>query len=392
MAAAVMMVACSSTPQTPTSPSAGLGGSMAAAADGSTLKVTAPSLLDPTGEARVETRRPTLAWTASTGTYTSNVSPSYEVEVSTGGTVVYNVTVAETTHQVNIEAEFDTAYSWRVRARQEGAAGPWSASATFLSPLPGGGVTTGYRTPNPPPGSRLPLPNESGIVFDEYNNNRDDWRNSCQERLHERGWIWLDKLVDRLRTERSALGLQRQARQRERPVARRRRLPPRRGRQPGQYRGLHHRRAVPALRQQPGPGVARPDLGHGGKPLGRPLDVPATRSDRGRSVDRATLIRIEGRIPEGFGPWCVPRSSGPLYNSHPMAEPETFYKSFSEKKLTGYGSGRRSRIEQHRLAPAPALHSRRLATWWRWARATAPSPSRRWRPAGATRRSRPARS
>ncbi len=43
-----------------------------------------------------------------------------------------------------------------------------------------------------------------------------------------------------------------------------------------------------------------------------------------------------------------------------MAESQdTFYKSFSEKKLTGYGSGRRSRIEQHRLAllhrhhPAP---------------------------------------
>jgi len=38
---------------------------------------------------------------------------------------------------------------------------------------------------------------------------------------------------------------------------------------------------------------------------------------------------------------------------------DTFYKSFSEKKLTGYGSGRRSRIEQHRLGllhrhkPAP---------------------------------------
>lgn len=29
---------------------------------------------------------------------------------------------------------------------------------------------------------------------------------------------------------------------------------------------------------------------------------------------------------------------------------DTFYKSFSEKKLTGYGSGRRSRIEQHRLS------------------------------------------
>lgn len=32
-----------------------------------------------------------------------------------------------------------------------------------------------------------------------------------------------------------------------------------------------------------------------------------------------------------------------------MAEPSTFYKSFSEKKLTGYGGARRGRIEQHRL-------------------------------------------
>ena len=33
-----------------------------------------------------------------------------------------------------------------------------------------------------------------------------------------------------------------------------------------------------------------------------------------------------------------------------MAEPSTFYKSFSEKKLTSYGSARRGKIEQHRLA------------------------------------------
>jgi SAM-dependent methyltransferase len=42
-----------------------------------------------------------------------------------------------------------------------------------------------------------------------------------------------------------------------------------------------------------------------------------------------------------------------------VAEPATFYKSFSEKKLTTYGSSRRGKIEQHRLAllhrykPAP---------------------------------------
>ena len=48
-----------------------------------------------------------------------------------------------------------------------------------------------------------------------------------------------------------------------------------------------------------------------------------------------------------------------MYTHTPVAEPSTFYKSFSEKKLTSYGSSRRGRIEQHRLAllhryrPAP---------------------------------------
>ena len=48
-----------------------------------------------------------------------------------------------------------------------------------------------------------------------------------------------------------------------------------------------------------------------------------------------------------------------MYSSTPVAEPSTFYKSFSEKKLTSYGSSRRGSIEQHRLAllhrykPAP---------------------------------------
>lgn len=43
---------------------------------------------------------------------------------------------------------------------------------------------------------------------------------------------------------------------------------------------------------------------------------------------------------------------------HPVAEPSTFYKSFSEKKLTTYGSARRGKIEQHRLA---LLHRHRPA-------------------------------
>jgi hypothetical protein len=202
LVAVVTMAACSGTPQTPTAPSAASGGATTAAADGSTLKVTAPALVAPIGGARVDTRRPTLSWTASTGTYAAVSAATYDVEVSTGGAVVYTAAATGTSHEVGVDAAPDTTYTWRVRARQDGAVGPWSTVGTFQSPLPtsGGGVNNGYRTPDPPPGQRLPLPNEFGLVLDEYNRNTNDWRNSCQETQGERGWVWLDKLIDRLRT------------------------------------------------------------------------------------------------------------------------------------------------------------------------------------------------
>ena len=156
--ATVALSACSGAPQSPTSPSAAIGGEATAAADGSTLKVSAPSLLSPINGARVDTIRPLLSWTASTGNYVG-AAPTYDVEVSAGGAVVYTANVAGIEHQPTADTAVDTAYTWRVRARQDGATGPWSAAGNFQSALPGSGVLTGFRTPDPAPGTRLPLPN-----------------------------------------------------------------------------------------------------------------------------------------------------------------------------------------------------------------------------------------
>ena len=103
LAAAVTMAACSGKPQTPTSPSAAAGGSAAAAADGSTLKASAPSPVDPIGGARVGSIRPTLSWTGSAGIYT-DISPAYNVEVYSGNTLVYSATVNATSHEVGADA------------------------------------------------------------------------------------------------------------------------------------------------------------------------------------------------------------------------------------------------------------------------------------------------
>ena len=126
--------------------------------------------------------------------------------MSADGAVVYSAVVSGTTHDVGSDAAYDTTYTWRVRGRQDDAVGPWSAAGTFVSPNQAavnanGLITEGFRTPDPSPGSRLALPNESGTVNAQFNQNYDDWRNSCQSSQGARGWIWLDKLVDALRTK-----------------------------------------------------------------------------------------------------------------------------------------------------------------------------------------------
>ena len=86
--------ACSQTPQSVTSPSGVAGASTAAtaAADGSTLKVTAPALVAPVDGARAEDRRPTLVWLNSSGRYGS-IGVAYDIELSTPAEVVYSRTV-----------------------------------------------------------------------------------------------------------------------------------------------------------------------------------------------------------------------------------------------------------------------------------------------------------
>lgn len=130
LAGLVVMAACSGSPQNITAPSAASGGTGAAAADGSTLKATAPALAAPINGTTVDTLRPTLSWGPSSGSFVS-VTPSYELHVLQGGAVVYTATVSQTEHQVGTDAVADTEYQWRVRATLDGAVGPWSSLGTF---------------------------------------------------------------------------------------------------------------------------------------------------------------------------------------------------------------------------------------------------------------------
>ena len=139
-------VSCTGTPMSPTSPSAASGGTSAANADGSTLKVTAPGVVSPFDSERVDSRRPTLVWINASGKHTP-VGFFYELEVvNSADTVVYSATVGETpnngSHTPPADLAYNTQYGWRIRAGLATERGPWSVWGIFFTPLPPVTVTT----------------------------------------------------------------------------------------------------------------------------------------------------------------------------------------------------------------------------------------------------------
>jgi hypothetical protein len=206
--------ACSQSPEAPTAPSATQGGATAATApDGSTLKFNAPALVTPVDRARAEDRRPTLVWANATSRY-GGIGVAYDLEVSTPSATVYSMTVGETpdfgAHLLPFDLEYDTVYSWRVRARVGGEMGPWSNWAEFMSPsrpvaqAPTGGGNASTACAAPPsamePGAtRKGRPNDSAIVRQVASSFPAALRNSCQE--HGGSWEFMDRSVDALRAK-----------------------------------------------------------------------------------------------------------------------------------------------------------------------------------------------
>jgi hypothetical protein len=212
LAVSMAGAACTQTPQLLSTPTAIVGSPTEDAADGSNLKVTPPALVSPVDGARAEDRRPTLVWLNSNGKY-SSIGVAYDIELSTPTTVVYSQTVGETpdlgAHLIPIDLEFDTVYSWRVRAHLGDLFGPWSSWASFVSPArpvataPTITNTTGAGCAAPisalgPGETRKGRPNHSHIVRDIANTFAGAFRNSCQE--HGGSWEFMDRSVDALRT------------------------------------------------------------------------------------------------------------------------------------------------------------------------------------------------
>ena len=150
-AAAAVALACGDQASTPSAPTPAVSSdSAAAAADGSTLKATAPALQQPANASTAESLIPNLV--------VANATLKHLGDVALTGTMQYRFTV-ETTAGASVHSaltgagagltgwrvpanilQADTAYRWRARAELAGSTGPWSAYWTFTTPKSGAGL------------------------------------------------------------------------------------------------------------------------------------------------------------------------------------------------------------------------------------------------------------
>jgi hypothetical protein len=148
-----MAIGCgNNSEKTPASPTAPSGTAEAgAAADGSTLKASAPVPTSPENGGRPDTRRPGLSFRNSVGKFQSGPF-TYRIELYEGTTPVGVFTLAQaqgdsSVYTMESDLKYDTVYRWRVRGELNGAFTAWSAFSEFRTPtapiFPGGGGTGG---------------------------------------------------------------------------------------------------------------------------------------------------------------------------------------------------------------------------------------------------------
>jgi hypothetical protein len=129
--AAVSVYACNAKPATPVAPTP----TETAAADGSTLKASAPSAQSPTNNEKIQSATIVLAAGTATLQYESDtpIQLQYRFQVLRGSAIVDDALVNGTTYEVRATLADDTPHTWRVRAEAQGQAGPWSSTASFIT-------------------------------------------------------------------------------------------------------------------------------------------------------------------------------------------------------------------------------------------------------------------
>lgn len=145
---------CADDRPTPLSPGGATAGDLEAAADGSTLKVTAPGPVSPGSNAEVNNSRPEFTVTNSQARYTAtpNLDYRFVIQAENGQPVMDGVTAAGdgTTSWRPPTALEQGTYRWRGRAEFAGSHGPWSEFVTFRMVAPPSLLPPGPYPTTPP--------------------------------------------------------------------------------------------------------------------------------------------------------------------------------------------------------------------------------------------------
>ena len=142
-------VGCGRNAQAPASPSALPQEGSEAAADGVSLKATAPTPQSPINNAKPNTPSVVLVVGNATLKYTGGLPLQYRFEVydASGNRVHQSGAVpagnGTTSYEIPIFLEADKPYRWQARAEYSGMTGPWSAQAAFIAPQTGGYIRAG---------------------------------------------------------------------------------------------------------------------------------------------------------------------------------------------------------------------------------------------------------
>ena len=207
------LAACDTQMSSVTSPSpVAAPASGASNPDGTTLKVTNPTAASPLNNASGVSIIPTLVAVPSKGrtvaTSTTNFPHRFEVSTTEDFAQIFRSGIGEFDSQglprftINEQLNTGVRYYWRVRAELSDQPGPWSSVVSFVTtgtvaPAPRPDVPGENRTPNPPPGTLLPLPNMFSVVQQVGSNLSDSCPNPNSKYILN---AWLIRVVDRLRT------------------------------------------------------------------------------------------------------------------------------------------------------------------------------------------------
>ena len=151
-AVAAFAIACGDSAKTPASPTTAVNSdTAAAAADGSTLKIAAPTLSAPANNSTADSLTPNLVLQNAAGSYVPVTIPTYQFQVvdSANATVYDSGSVGAgaslTGHRVPSEKlKAEQTYRWRARGTSGSGVGPWSGYFTFTTPK--GLSDQGYQT------------------------------------------------------------------------------------------------------------------------------------------------------------------------------------------------------------------------------------------------------